>query len=350
MTRLYRLALHLLPTALRRKHAVAMELLFARELEVARARGLPYEVVAGAAGIWDVVQRSAYELLRMGDIQMESPHMPLPTTRELLRRLALSFTTAFAVFTVVLLFPFASRQVPLLTARGDELGTIVQTLLLAVPFIAAMTIPMAMFLSVLQEFTRLGASGVLTEVRQVRDGVRRLVVPVLTAAVGITALAFVVTAEIVPRTNERLADVMAGRSTAKGDRTMTIGELREAARNVESGTDGLLHARAVQYEVEIQKKLALPAACLALTLAGMALAFRMPRGGKGLVIVGSLVFFGAYYGVIITGEVLADQRVVSPFVGMWAANALVLMASLLAVWCRRGGWAPAGQGPLVVRG
>ncbi len=330
MIRIYRLTLQLLPGELQRKHGTAMESLFARELEHARARGRRHAAVACVMGIWDVIQRSAYELLRMGARRMERPPLQRPTTRELLRRHAVSFTMAFVGCTALLLFSFASKQVPSLTARGAGLGTIVHTLLLALPFTAALTIPMAVFLSVLREFTRLGANGMLAEARHVRDGVRRLVVPVLAAAAGITMLSFVVTAEIVPRANEQLAAVLAGRTTSKNLRSMTIGELREAARNVGTGTEPVLLSRVASYEVEIQKKLALPAACLALALAGMALAFRMPRGGMGLVIGGGLVLFGAYYGLIMTGETLADRLVVAPVVGTWAANVFVLIVSLVA--------------------
>lgn len=331
MLRLYRLMLHLLPTALRRKHGTDMESLFARELEQARARGRLHAVVASVMGIGDVMQRSAYELLRMGDTQMERPPLQLPTTRELLRRHAFSFSMAFAGCTALLLYSFASKQVSSLTARGAGLGTMVHMLLLSLPFTAALTIPMAVFLSVLREFTRLGANGTLDEARHVRDGVRRLVVPVLAAAAGITVLAFVVTAEIVPRANAQLSAVLAGRTTTKGDRSMTIGELREAARNVGTGAESFDLSRAASYEVEIQKKLALPAACVLLALAGMALAFRMPRGGMVLVIGGSVLLFGAYYGVFMTGETLADRLVVAPFVGTWAANVCVLIVSLVAV-------------------
>ena len=266
--RIYRLALHLLPAALRHKHGAAMASLFAHELETARARGRLYEVAACVAGIWDMLKRSAYELLRMGDIQMEGRHMQFPTTRELLRRHAVSFTQAFVISTAALLLLFASKQVPLLTARGAGLGTIVQMLLLAIPFTAAMTIPMAVLLAVLTEFTRMGKNGTLANARHVRDGVRRLVVPVLAAAAGVTVLAFVVTAEVVPRANEQLATVLAGRTIEPSDRSMTIGELSEAARNVGPRTEPVVRSRAASYEVEIQKKLALPAACLMLALAG----------------------------------------------------------------------------------
>ena len=336
MTSVYRLAVHLLPSELRDKHGIAMAELFARELEQARARGRMHGAFVGAAGVWDVVKRAAYERVRSAP----NAEGPQPTPGQLLRRHTVSFAVAFTGLTASLLFLFASRQIPVLSARGLSAGTITMALLLAVPFTAAMTIPMAVFLSVLHEFTRLGANGTLGAARGARDGVRRLVVSVLAAAVGVSALAMVVTAEIVPRANEQLNGVLSGGAAQPNDRTMTIGELREAARNVRPGTEPVARARAAAYEVEIQKKLALPAACLVLALVGMAIAFRFPRGGTLLVASASLVVFGAYYVVIMTGESLAERLVVSPIVGMWGANALLLTIALLAAWRRRAPFAP----------
>jgi lipopolysaccharide export LptBFGC system permease protein LptF len=335
LTSIYRIAMRLLPEELRRKHGAAMQTLFAREVEHARARGLMHATIAGVLGIWDVVQRSAYELVRMTNNQMGAPNVPLPTTQQQLRRHALSFGIAFVGLTIVMMLPFASRQAASLSANGNSAGTIAQALLLALPFMAAMTIPMAVLVSVLYEFTRLGADGTLAAARLVRDGVRRMIFPVLVAAAGITALAFVVTAEIVPRSNARLASVLAGHTTEPGDRSMTIDALREAARKAKEVAEPAGRSQAASYEIEIQKKFALPAACLVLAMVGMALAFRLPRGGAPLVIVGSLVFFGAYYGLLTTGEVLADRQAISPFVGMWGANAFMLTVALLAMW-RRG--------------
>jgi hypothetical protein len=65
-TRTYRFALHFLPAALRRKHGSAMEALFARELQRAREQGRLDGVLAGTAGVWDVVRRGAYEQVRPG--------------------------------------------------------------------------------------------------------------------------------------------------------------------------------------------------------------------------------------------------------------------------------------------
>ncbi len=76
------------------------------------------------------------------------------------------------------------------------------------------------------------------------------------------------------------------------------------------------------YDVEIQKKFAISAACIVFVLLGAPLALRFPRGGVGLVIGVSLGVFALYYVGLIAGEALADRGILSPFWAMWAANIL----------------------------
>jgi lipopolysaccharide export LptBFGC system permease protein LptF len=278
--------------------------------------------------------------------------MPQYTTRQLLRRHAVSFAIALVALTASLLALFAKKQVPALSARGASAGTIAEVLLLALPFIAAMTIPMAVFVAVLRDFTRFRADGTLAVARRERDGIRRLVRPVLTAAVCVAALELAVAAQIVPRANARLAAVMAtGGTTPQSDRMMTIGELREAARSVRPANEPDALARVAAYEIEVQKKLALAAACVVMALVAVAVALRVPRGGMWLVVGASFVVFGAYYMLMLAGEDLADRLVVSPFVGMWWANALLLATALmLVVSRRRAPLAPGGGEAVAVRG
>ncbi len=377
-TRTYRLALYVLPTGLRRKHGSAMERLFARELQRARERSRLQGMAAGAAGIWDVVRRGAYEQVRPScDVPAEShdvmpwerwdihahepqragadsgdPHMQNYTTRQLLRRHASSFAIAFLALTAILLVNFARKQIPELSARGASAGTIAEAMLFAVPFIAAMTIPMAVFIAVLREFTRLRADGTLAAALRERNGLRRLLRPVLLAAVGIAVLELVVAAEVVPRANAQLAAVIKpdGR-TPQSDRTMTIGQLREAERSIQAVTESDVLGRAAAYEVEVQKKLALAAACVVLALAAAAIALRVPRGGMWLVFGASFAVFTAYYMLIVAGETLADRMVVSPLVGMWWANAFLLVGALLLMTRRRRApRTPDGSEAVVARG
>ncbi|HEU4994322.1 MAG TPA: LptF/LptG family permease [Gemmatimonadaceae bacterium] len=83
-----------------------------------------------------------------------------------------------------------------------------------------------------------------------------------------------------------------------------------------------------RYDVEIQKKFSLAAACTIFVLVGAPIALRFPRGGVGLVIGVSFAIFGLYYVGLIGGETLADKGYLPPWVAMWAANLLLLIAGL----------------------
>ncbi len=93
--------------------------------------------------------------------------------------------------------------------------------------------------------------------------------------------------------------------------------------------------RAAIYEVEIQKKLAIAAACLIFALLGMPLAIRFPRGGVGLVIGTSLAVFSVYYVGLIGGEELGDRLIVPPFLAMWTPNLIFLTLSIPLLWTVR---------------
>lgn len=274
--------------------------------------------------------------------------MSQPSTRQLLHRLAIAFALSFVFLTGLLLTNYGVRQLPQLRERGFSAEAILEILLLAVPFTAAMTIPMAVFVAVLWLFTRLGADGTLSAARRQPDGIRRLLMPILGAATVVAVLAFASNVHVLPRANARLAAVLERGATARSDRMMTIGELRAAAREARTDSGPEAVARAATYEVEIQKKYALAAACVVLALSGAALGLLFPSGGVALVIIASLAVFGGYYVSLIGGEALADQQLLSPIVAMWMGNAFLLAAALSVVWIRRGPQATSGAGSLAV--
>jgi hypothetical protein len=356
----YRLCLRLLPAGLRRKHGVAMQELFAREMERARTRGHAARALVGVAAIFDVARRGIYERLRPvrvapndhlavvqpacadDDVNVMAPGIAIAQLR---RRLAVAFATAFTGLTGVLLAHFAYRQAPTLFSRGASVPDVARMLLYAIPFIVALTIPMAVLIAVLRVVARLRAQGMLAAVRGGR-GAGPLVATVLRGALGVSVVALAITAEVVPRANARLAPALAGRPMLPNDRTMTIGQLRQAARSVRASPMRQVAAQATAYEVEVQKKLALPAACLVLALVGLAVGLRAPTGSLFLVIGASVTVLGTYYMLLVAGEGLADLSLVSPFIAMWSANALLTAAALAALRPSRPSIAPSGGGAI----
>jgi lipopolysaccharide export system permease protein len=93
--------------------------------------------------------------------------------------------------------------------------------------------------------------------------------------------------------------------------------------------------RAAIYEVEIQKKLAISAACIIFALLGVPIAIRYPRGGVGLVIGTSLAVFSVYYVGLIGGEELGDRLIVPPFFAMWTPNLIFLIVAIPLLWSAR---------------
>lgn len=77
--------------------------------------------------------------------------------------------------------------------------------------------------------------------------------------------------------------------------------------------------QARQYEVEIQKKYAIPLACLVFVLIGCPLGIRTRGGSFGISALISLGFYILYWAFLIGGEKLADRQYVAPEV-IWSAN------------------------------
>lgn len=273
--------------------------------------------------------------------------MALPTTRQLLQRLAAAFAVAFIAFTVVFLALFTYRQWPKLDARGGGTGELFESLWLSLPFTAALTIPMAVLVAVLWVFSRLGNDGLLGPAVQRPGGMRRLLLPVLGAASLVGTLSLASNTLLIPRANERLAGMLNGSTPYRSDRVMTVSELREAARTAVSRDGARGRELAASYEAEAQKKFALAAASVILALVGAAIALRFPRGGVALVVGASTTVFVAYYLCVVLGETLADGLLVSPFVGMWMANVLLALLALALAWRSDGPTSPLDRRAIV---
>jgi lipopolysaccharide export system permease protein len=87
-----------------------------------------------------------------------------------------------------------------------------------------------------------------------------------------------------------------------------------------------------KYDVEIQKKFSLAAACFVFVLFGPPIALRFPRGGVGATIGVSLVVFGLYYCCLMAGEALADRNFLPAWVAMWGANVIFTIVALVLLW------------------
>ncbi|MBI5323987.1 MAG: LptF/LptG family permease [Ignavibacteriae bacterium] len=81
--------------------------------------------------------------------------------------------------------------------------------------------------------------------------------------------------------------------------------------------------RAKQYIVEIQKKYAIPFACLVFILVGCPLGIITRGGNFGFSAAITLGFYILYWACLIGGEKFADRGIMSPVLSMWLGNIIV---------------------------
>jgi LPS export ABC transporter permease LptF/LPS export ABC transporter permease LptG len=113
----------------------------------------------------------------------------------------------------------------------------------------------------------------------------------------------------------------------KGDREMTIAELRENAANLAQAG-----GNPAPFQVEIHKKYAIPTACLIFAIVGVPLGIRTHRGGRWSAFVVLLPIVLFYYIFLTVGEQLGDSRRIPPWVAMWTPNLVVGIVGLYLMW------------------
>lgn len=337
LTSVYRRALWLLPAALRRKHGEAIAELFARELASVAPDGRAAVLASAAAGIFDLLRRASYERFRVGTAADDVSDPAFPTqlgdtappvhVNAVTRQLAAPFLTAFVVLTGSMLARY-------LLSRSTDFRNL-DVFALSVPFTAALTIPMAIFVATLWVGRRWRAMSV-----------HPVLSPALVRAVlivsGVMALfTLVLTSEIVPRTNGRLASVLAGHTVPAGDRSMTIAQLRvaekttrakrAAAHGATAATITDLREREANYSLEMHKKFVISASCIVLALSGLAIGWRSAKKGRSIVAVASIVVLGAFYASLMAAESLADQLLLSPGLAMWSSTVVVFGVVVLSL-------------------
>jgi lipopolysaccharide export system permease protein len=83
------------------------------------------------------------------------------------------------------------------------------------------------------------------------------------------------------------------------------------------------------YTVEIQKKYAIPFACLVFALVGCPLGIMTKGGNFGISSAITLGFYIFYWACLIGGEKLADRGLMSPTLSMWLGNILIAIMGLI---------------------
>jgi len=80
--------------------------------------------------------------------------------------------------------------------------------------------------------------------------------------------------------------------------------------------------------VELNQRFAFPVACLVFALIAVPLGAQPRRGGRAAGSLLAVIVIAGYYLILVTGAGFARQGVVSPGVGVWAADLIVALAGL----------------------
>jgi len=80
-----------------------------------------------------------------------------------------------------------------------------------------------------------------------------------------------------------------------------------------------------RYQVELQKRLSLAFSAFFFVLFGAPVGLLLRRGGIGTGFIVGLIFFALYYILLLAGENMAESGRLSPFVGMWLPNIILVL-------------------------
>jgi len=135
---------------------------------------------------------------------MARPSMRI-LSKYLLRQHVAPLVFALGGLTAFLMIQQIAKQFGSLVGKGLPWSVIFEVFVLSIPFIVAMTLPMAVLVAVLHTFTHLGADNEITAMKAGGVSLARMVAPVLGGAALVTLVSLVWNDQILPRTNHRLA-------------------------------------------------------------------------------------------------------------------------------------------------
>ncbi len=134
-----------------------------------------------------------------------TPHMRFRIlTRYVLREHVGPLVFALSALTTLLLLNQVAKQFGNLVGKGLSWGVIGEFFLLTLPFIIAMTLPMAVLVAVLYAFSRFSAENEVTALRASGVSMMGLVRPVLVAGIVVAVANLLFNDQVLPRANHRL--------------------------------------------------------------------------------------------------------------------------------------------------
>lgn len=135
--------------------------------------------------------------------------------RYLVRQFIAPLLFAFAAMTSIMLLNQVARRFGALVGKGLPWSVIGEVFVLCLPFIIAMTLPMAVLVAVLYTFSHLAADSEITAMRASGVSVIQLLRPMLLVGVLLTVGNFWFTDQVLPRSNARLRNLLINISRKK---------------------------------------------------------------------------------------------------------------------------------------
>jgi lipopolysaccharide export system permease protein len=129
-------------------------------------------------------------------------------SRYLLRQLAAPFLFGLSALTSLMLLSQIAKKFGSLVGKGLPWSVIGEVFALSIPFIVAMTLPMAVLVAVLYAFSHLAADNEITAMRASGISVYQILVPVLAWGVFMAAFNFGFVDQVLPRSNARLRSLL----------------------------------------------------------------------------------------------------------------------------------------------
>ena len=118
--------------------------------------------------------------------------------RYILRSVAGPFFFSLGACTGLLLVNQLAKRFGELVGKDLPLRIIVEVLLLSIPFIIALTLPMAVLVAILYGYSQLGADSELTAMRASGVSVGQMLRPALVAGVVLAAVSFLFVDQVLP--------------------------------------------------------------------------------------------------------------------------------------------------------
>lgn len=128
--------------------------------------------------------------------------------RYLLRQLLPPLLFAFTAMTSIMLLNQVARRFGQLVGKGLPWTVIGEVFLLCLPFIIAMTLPMAVLIAMLYTYSHLAADSEITAMRASGVSVLQMLRPALFAGITATAVNFWFTDQILPDSNAKLRNLL----------------------------------------------------------------------------------------------------------------------------------------------